>query len=50
MFKKIAFITFTALASSASYAAKCDSQGNLVFLGKIKDESRSVWLSGTSGG
>lgn len=35
---------------AAAEAAKCQGQGNLVFLGKTHNLSRSVWLSGTSSG
>lgn len=34
----------------AAEAAKCKGQGNLLFLGKTHDLSRSVWLSGTNKG
>ncbi|UUY09369.1 autotransporter domain-containing protein [Pseudomonas sp. J452] len=35
---------------AAAEAAKCKGQGNLLFLGKTNNLSRSVWLSGTGSG
>ncbi|MGH8433006.1 MAG: autotransporter domain-containing protein [Pseudomonas sp.] len=38
------------LTGPQAQAANCSSPGNLVFLGKTSDLSRSVWLSGTGSG
>ena len=35
---------------SAAAKGNCDAQGGLFYLGNIKDDTRSIWLSATSPG